>query len=784
MVKPFFLVLLLAMMLKTALAASAPVYQTWLLTVDFNSEASDNIGLFLQDEPGELWCSGKTLSEYGFINLDQHTPVTYQGQIYYRLHDFQGLTYQFDKNQLTLTIIAPPALLKKQTLEADQFIPSTVLPPNRGGYFNYDTSAQTAPGANQVGGLFTAGFFNQYGVGTTNFLLQNQLGMPMQYVRLNTTWQDDFPDKMRSLRLGDTYTAPSLWGQSVGFGGIQWGTNFSTQPNFVTFPLPSISGASVIPSSVNLLVNNTPVANQKVNSGPFNITNIPVITGAGTVSAVTTDFLGRQQIVSVPYYANANLLKKGLTDFSYEAGFVRNNYGSSSNDYSQLMVAATHAKGLTSYFTEQSHVELLAKQQTAGIGGGYTLSTLGVLSGALALSHANSAGTGGLATLGFQRQSETGLSLGSNLQLSTPAFVELGYEPYTYPSVQSQSYVGYPIVNGGTATLAYTLQQNRSSSNASLVSAAYSQSLPWRWSLTLTALTNVGGGGAQNQAVFMTLSRAIGTDTSLNVGGNLQADASQGSLQLTKNLPDGPGYGYNILAAPGQTSNYQAGLSAQNNVGTYNILVANQNNQNGLRGEASGSIVALSGAGVYLSRQITSSFAVVETGIPNMNIYNFNQVVGKTNKNGNALIPDLIPYQNNPIGIDLSKIPMNAEIGAVKLNVIPYYNSGRLVKFPIKIVRSAVVQIVLPDGKYLPAGASVHVAEQPDVFPVADEGELYISGLQIHNKLIANWDGQQCQFDLDDPITKAVMPDLGKMVCLPVTKLSPPVLPLPMASKL
>ena len=42
--------------------------------------------------------------------------------------------------------------------------------------------------------------------------------------------------QLASLRLGDSISGASGWGGAVRFGGVQWATNFSVQPDFVTFP--------------------------------------------------------------------------------------------------------------------------------------------------------------------------------------------------------------------------------------------------------------------------------------------------------------------------------------------------------------------------------------------------------------------------------------------------------------------------------------------------------------------------------------------------------------------
>jgi hypothetical protein len=75
-------------------------------------------------------------------------------------------------------------------------------------------------------------------------------------VRLDSTWTLDFPERLATLRVGDAISASGAWGRSVRFGGVQFGTNFSTQPTLVTTPLLYAQGEAIVPSTVDVFVNN------------------------------------------------------------------------------------------------------------------------------------------------------------------------------------------------------------------------------------------------------------------------------------------------------------------------------------------------------------------------------------------------------------------------------------------------------------------------------------------------------------------------------------------------
>ena len=152
-------------------------------------------------------------------------------------------------------------------------------------------------------------------------------------------------------------------------------------------------------------------------------------------------------------------------------------------------------------------------------------------------------------------------------------------------------------------------------------------------------------------------------------------------------------------------------------------------------------------------------------GIPNVIVYADNQPVGVTDKNGNALIPNLRPYQNNPVSLDAQSIPLSTQVSALQENAVPRFNSGVIVKFPITSTRGATLAIKLKDGKPLPAGATVEVLGQTQEFPVGLDGEVYITGLAAHNTLRASWDDKSCEINVSLPNTKDPLPDLGTFEC-------------------
>jgi outer membrane usher protein len=636
--------------------------------------------------------------------------------------------------------------------------------PGPGGFINYELFASRSSDLTQRSGLFELGYFNRFGVGTSN-ILANQLGSNSAATRLDTTWTTDYPEKQQTLHLGDTVSRPSTWGRSVRFGGIQFGTNYGTQPGFLTYPPQSAAGEAVLPSTVDVFINNALVSRQIVPPGPFSISNLPIVSGGGDVRLVVRDLQGREQVITRPFYASQTMLREGLVDFSTELGFVRNNFGINSNDYGGWLGRGTYRRGMSDHITGEVHGEVMQGQATIGTGGDYLIPKLGVLSSYLAGSHSDSI-NGSLMLLGLDRQAKP-WSFGAHFQLSSSGFTQIGLvPPQSLPAQMSSYNLSYAGNTKGSVGIAYISQHFRDQADTRIATFGYSASLDKSGSYSLSMLRNLVD--IKDTTIFALLSYSLDVSTNWSAsaqsvrGGN-SGSRNDFSTTLQRNLPQGEGYGYRLQAHSGGAN--EASYSKQNNVGTYTAETAQNQGSNTTRLDVTGGIAVL-GGDAFLSRRIDQSFAVARIpDYPNVHILVDNQSAGQTDANGNALIPRLRAYDINLISIDQRDLPLDAEIGTLKLQTVPYFRSGIDVKFPIKRSFGATLTIRLDNGKPLPAGASVEKIGKNDIYTVGYEGEVYLVGLEPTNRLRATWRKQTCEFDVRFTASKDPMQDLGTFLC-------------------
>lgn len=758
--------LLLAMLTLTPPAALAedPAHDAdeVFMAVLINGQTQGTVVILRSD--GRLFAGAQDLRRWR-LRLPNNAPLTHYGEDFFALDVLAGLSYKFDESSQTLTVQAPPSLFDATRLKGTVTNFSAPTPASLGGFLNYDVSANPAQGRTTTSGLLELGGFTGWGAGQTHILARD-LGGHANVIRLDTTWTLDQPMQLASLRFGDAISGTSSWGGAVRFGGVQWATNFSTQPGFTSFPLPGMSGEAALPSTVELYVDNALRMSREVPSGPFSVQDLPVRTGQGDARLVVRDILGREQVIILPFYATPRLLQQGLQDYSYELGFVRRNFGTDSNNYGRALAVGTHRLGITEQFTGEIHGELLGHQQTLGLGGVWMLPAAGVLSGSFAASHSDR-GVGGLLELGFQRQGRY-FSFGAKTQLASRRFAKLGLQPEELaPRHISRVFVDWATSDHGSFTANYTEQAFRDRTGNRILTASYSRKVGSLGNLSASVTRLLSGDAKTN--FYLNFSVPLGKRTNASISTSAQPGREQARLQVSRSAPAGSGMGYRLVAGAGDSDRRAVEVKLQNEVGTYTLLADQSLSQTAFRGSASGGVAFLGGS-AFLSRRITDSFAVVQVpDYSGVGIYADNQLVARTDANGYALLPRLRPYQENTVRIEQADLPLDAQIDAVQLDAVPYFRSGLLLKFPVKRSRGALLTVVLDNGEPLPAGAQAQIigdnVEENEVFPTGMRGEVYLTGLAVSNRLRVTWREQSCEFVLPFPESTDPLPHLGTYIC-------------------
>jgi outer membrane usher protein len=742
-----------------AASAETPVW----FDVEINAQ---HVGtaLLLRDSKGRMSVAREDLERWR-LRVPQVQPLLDQGAAFYPLSAFPGLTYSIDDATQSISIRAPAEIFLETSIGAAHTRVAMPVRSSPGAFFNYDVVVAHSTGAGfaerTANGLFEVGAFSRWGTATTTFVGSDSAG-DSTLVRLDATLTQDRPEALASLRIGDSISGVSSWGGGVHFGGVQWSTDFTTQPGFITTPLAGVHGEAVLPSTIDLYINNALNLETSVSPGPFTINNLPLISGQGEARLVVRNILGQEQQINTPFYASPVLLRSGLSSFSYEIGAARVDYGLQSNNYGRSLAIASHRYGFTDSFTGELHAELLREQQTAGLGGDWLVHGFAVVNAAVSASH-SARGDGELLQLGLSRQSRT-FSFGASATLESADYVQVGMLPDQLAPIRVlQGFVAMPMVARGSLSLNYVQDDYRDQSPAHLLSSQLSWPIGRNGFLGIYAVKPLRGG--EGPVVGMNFIYSLGVRTSVSSSMTRQGGGTQDQAQVQQSLPAGRGFGYRVAVGANGGDLWDATLGYQNDIGTYTLHSVRNQGQSSTSAEAQGGVALLDGE-AFLTRRMDESFAVVRVGdFPNVHIYADNQEVGMTDSRGMALVPRIRAYDHNPLRVEQADLPLDVDIDTLERDAVPYRFSGVLVNFDIRRSFGALLALTLDDGTPVPAGATATIAGSDTEFPVGMHGEVYLSGLSKSSAVRVSWAGRACELTVAFLPSANPMPRLGPYMC-------------------
>src|SRR5262245_26508152 len=362
-------------------AAEPPALQ---LEVFINDTSTERIGTFAQLADQKLAATRNELTELGIS-----APGNGAADEMITLDGTPGIVYRYDEPSQRLYFQLNDEQRVRQMYDARGKVEAAAQPrPDLGAVTNYTLFGGVTKsfgsgflGFSGANASLDARVFGPYGTLTQSGIVGTTTLRDMDVLRLETQWTYSDPDNLVSYRAGDTISGGLAWTRPFRLGGLQVRRNFALRPDLVTLPLPSYSGSAAVPSTVDVYVNNIKALSQPVSAGPYQINNLPLLTGGGTARVVMQDAAGREVEANLPYFISPTLLRQGLTDYTLEAGFPRINYATQSNDYLGKPAASGGVRhGLYDWLTLETHGEAGAGVLNAGTGFVASLASWGVVS--------------------------------------------------------------------------------------------------------------------------------------------------------------------------------------------------------------------------------------------------------------------------------------------------------------------------------------------------------------------------------------------------------------------
>jgi len=316
------------------------------LNISINSNPSEDLFSVKQSKDGKLYIRSGDLKTLR-VKMDEHIPDSQ----WVCINELKGIQFKYLENEQSLNLQVPSSMLTGYSVElsGQQTTSSGLLKmkPLNAAILNYSLY-HTITNDESIFSGSAEGIFNSALGNFSSGVLYNGSNETSysheKWVRLESKWQYVDPEKVRIYTLGDFVSNSSDWGSSVRLAGFQWSSAYTQRGDIVTSALPQFSGSAALPSTLDLYVNQQKIYSGLVPSGPFDIKQLPFISG-NEVTLVTTDATGQQIITKKPYYFSSKILAKGINEFSVDVGVPRYNYGLYSNDYDD----ATFASGAIRY---------------------------------------------------------------------------------------------------------------------------------------------------------------------------------------------------------------------------------------------------------------------------------------------------------------------------------------------------------------------------------------------------------------------------------------------------
>ena len=736
-----------------------PAWHEILLSVELNGRLVSQGGLFVEDADGRLAVQ-LALIEAWRIEADLTQVLTFAGEPYYPLDALGGATWSLDRNGLALTLEVPPARFIGSTASApaERRRPPA---PGSGGFLDYDFLFQAGNELDQgVSGLVELGGFHAGGTGVSSFLLDDVTSTP-EVTRLDTTLARDFLGTRSTLRLGDTIATGGALAPPVRMAGIQYATNFATDPAFVTFPLPTIGGLARQDSVVDVFIDNVQREARSVPPGPFSLESLPVVTGAGEIQLRVTDLLGREQLITQAYYVSSRLLQPGLHDFGYELGAVRRDYGQESFDYGAGLASATHRYGFTDRFTGEAHGEAQLDQQSLALGGSYLLGEWGVVSGGAGIGRSDG-GPGALGQVAYEYDARR-FNFGVRTRYTTDGYREAGGDEEA--ARVDQLNLGLDFGDFGRAGVILLNTWGRDTEDATTLAGTYSLalgpgSLTFRAAqlfrpdaeLALTAIYTIPLG--ERRSASLELLKRSGD---YGVGSTFRQ--SRGASDL--------GLDYRLAGEAGtRDSSIEARFGYQTAVGGADLALERFDGDDAVRAGVNGSVALVDGK-LAVSRRIDRAFGLVNLpGFPDVRVYLDNREAGRTDAAGRLLLPGLRPYEGNRVRLEVDDLPLDAEIATAEIEAVPYDRSGMTIHFPLERVGQATARLFDRAGDALPPGIRLRSGDGRVTAWVARDGFTQITGIgPVAVTVAADVDGRSVACPLPAAPTGEFLPDLGAVRC-------------------
>lgn len=729
--------------------------QQYMLELVVNQQARGDI-VTVEQRDGHFWLRSGDLQRAG-LPLDK---LGQQPQI--DVSALPQVKVEYDDARQRLLLTVPPGWLPGQVIGEAQNGPRYPGRTSNGALINYDLYAsRTDNSGTRLSAWNELRLFGAAGQFSSNGVWQQQLEGSNSYqddgyIRYDSWWSNENENAAISWQVGDLVTDSLAWSNSVRLGGVRIGRDFGVRPDLVTYPLPAFSGQAAVPSTVDLFINGYRSSQANVQPGPWSLTNVPFVNGAGDAVITTTDAVGRRITTTLPFYVSSSLLKSGLSDYAFSAGAIRQNYGIKNFDYGAAAASGSYRYGMTDWLTLESHAEGSDSLAMGGVGGLLRVGSWGVVNGAVAQSQLDGQ-TGTQYSWGYQynnrwfnlgtQHTQRSRDFGNLALVGSRAGTDAG-SSYALSRRSAQYSASVSLNRFGSVGAAYIDITGGRGDRTRLWNLSWSKNLWGNSSLYVSAsrdqqekswtgaISLVIPFGEQGSAAISTERDQLGRDNQ--------------RLYVSRAMPSDGGIAWDASWAnqSGDSGDYRQGsLRYRNNQIDTSAGFYGDDDNTTQWADLSGALVLMDNS-LFIANEINDAFVLVKTNYPDVTVRYENQSMGRTNQQGYLLVPSISSYYPAKYDIDTLDLPADMTTPRVEQRFAVKRQSGYLLNFPVEKLRSASVILHDAQGQPLPVSSLVQRPNHATEY-VGWDGIVWMEDLTASNPIqVVTPDGRHCDTEL------------------------------------
>lgn len=606
-----------------------------------------------------------------------------------------------------------------------------------------------------------------------------------KWQHVNSWLERDIIPLRARLTLGDNYTNGDIF-DGINFRGARLASDDNMLPDSQKGFAPVIHGIARGTAQVSIKQNGYEIYQSTVPPGPFTINDLYAAGNGGDLLVTIKEADGTSQVFSVPWSTVPMLQREGHTRYAVTAGEYR-----SGNDQQEKpkFFQSTLLHGLPAGWTLYGGTQLADNYRAFNLGVGKNMGEFGAVS--LDATQANATLPDDSSHQGQSIRFLYNKSLyetGTNVQLVGYRYSTQGY--YSFADTTYRRMSGYDVETqdgviqvkpkftdyynlaynkrgkvqmsvtqqlGRTATLYVNGSRqtywstNKADEQLQLGLNAAVDDINWTLSYSLTK--NAWQQGRDQMLAFnvnIPFSHWLRSDSksvwrhasaSYSMSHDLDGRMTNlaglyGTLLEDNNLSYSMQTGY---ASGGEGNSGGTGYAAMNYRGGYGNANVGYSHSDGFKQlyyGMSGGVLAHAN-GITLSQPLNDTVVLIKApGAGDVKVEN--QTGVRTDWRGYAVMPYATEYRENRVALDTNTLADNVDLDDAVVSVVPTH--GAIVRAEFKAhVGVKILMTLTHNGKPVPFGAMVTSGDNQSGSIVADNGQVYLSGMPLAGSVHVKW---------------------------------------------